>query len=64
VVIFAWSAVIFAQGDKLIPLILTAVTALAFGFSLYFLLKKEVALFFSPPETDGDQGSDPAPPAS
>jgi hypothetical protein len=64
-VIFGWSALVFGQADQLAPLLLTAVTAAAFGLSLYFLLKKEVALFFSPPETDGeqDQGQGPSPPA-
>ncbi len=60
-VIFGWSALIFAQTDKISPLMLTAVTAIAFGLSLYFLLKKEVAQFFSPPEKEqAEQGDDPA----
>jgi hypothetical protein len=45
-------AVAFAQGDKPGLFALTAFTALAFAFSLYFLLKKETARFFSPPEKD------------
>jgi hypothetical protein len=57
-VIFGWSALIFDQRDKISPLILTTVTALAFGISLYFLLKKEVALFFSPPEKEKEKETD------
>jgi len=58
VMIFAWSAVIFAQSDKVSPLILTAVAAVSFGLSLYYLLKKETAQFFSPPEKDKGPESD------
>ena len=46
-------AIAFAQGGKIDLFALTAFTAVAFAFSLYFLLKKETALFFSPPEKRG-----------
>lgn len=62
-VIFGWSALSFGQTDKISPLILTAVTAISFGVSLYFLLKREVAQFFSAAEPDKDQGESPPPPA-
>jgi hypothetical protein len=45
-------AIAFAQGGKIDLFVLTAFTAVAFAFSLYFLLKKETALFFSPPEKE------------
>jgi hypothetical protein len=45
-------AIAFAQGGKIDLFALTAFTAVAFAFSLYFLLKKETALFFSPPEKE------------
>ena len=51
-------AIAFAQGGKIDLFALTAFTALAFAFSLYFLLKKETAQFFSPPEEDNAQESD------
>jgi hypothetical protein len=51
-------AIAFAQGGKISLFALTAFTALAFAFSLYFLLKKETALFFSPPEKDNEPESD------
>ncbi len=51
-VIFGWAALVFAQDDKLIPLILTVVASAAFGLSLYFMLQKETGQFFAPPEKD------------
>jgi hypothetical protein len=64
VVMYSLFAIAFAKGGKLNLLVLTAVTAVSFGFSLYFLLQKEVALFFSPPEKSEDGGADESPPAS
>ncbi|MBI5579113.1 MAG: hypothetical protein HY895_08160 [Deltaproteobacteria bacterium] len=54
VVMYTLFAIAFAQGGKDNLLILTAVTAALFGFSLYCLLKKEASLFFSPPEKETD----------
>jgi hypothetical protein len=51
-------AIAFAQGGKISLFALTAFTALAFAFSLYFLLRKETAQFFSPPEKDKEPESD------
>ena len=48
-------AIAFAQGGKIGLFALTAFTMLAFAVSLYSLLKKETAQFFSPPEKDGEQ---------
>jgi hypothetical protein len=63
VVMYILFAVAFAQGGKVNLLILTAVTAVSFGFSLYYLLQKEVFLFFSPPEKSEDEGENESPPA-
>ncbi len=63
VVMYTLFAVAFAQGGKVNLLILTAVTAVSFGFSLYYLLQKEVFLFFSPPEKSEDEGENESPPA-
>ena len=49
-------AIAFAQGGKIGLFVLSAFTMLAFAVSLYFLLKKETAEFFSPPEDDAKQG--------
>jgi hypothetical protein len=51
-------AIAFAQGDKVGLFALTAFIAAAFAFSLYFLLKKETAQFFSPPEKEQDKTDD------
>jgi len=51
-------AIAFAQGGKVGLFALTAIIALAFAFSLYYLLKKETAEFFSPPEADEKRQSD------
>jgi hypothetical protein len=51
-------AIAFAQGGKIGLFALTAFTAVAFAFSLYFLLKKETALFFSPPEKEEEKAID------
>ncbi len=64
VVMYTWSAIVFALGGKQALLILTALTAASFGFSLYYLLQKEASLFFSPPEKSKDEGADESPPAS
>ena len=48
-------AIAFAQGGKIGLFALTAFTMLAFAVSLYSLLKKETAQFFSPPEKDEEQ---------
>lgn len=48
-------AIAFAQGGKIGLFALTAFTMLAFAVSLYSLLKKETAQFFSPPEKDEDR---------
>lgn len=50
-------AIAFAQGDKMGLFALTAFTAGAFALSLYSLLRKETAAFFSPPEADEKQKS-------
>lgn len=57
-VIFGWAALVFAQDDKLRPLILTAVAAASFGASLYYLLQKQTGQFFSPPDKDEAPGPD------
>lgn len=49
---YALFALAFARGNKPGLFALTTITALAFAFSLYSLLKKETAQFFSPPEKD------------
>jgi hypothetical protein len=54
----------FVKGGKENLLILTALTAASFGFSLYYLLQKETSLFFSPPEKSKDEGADESPPGS
>jgi hypothetical protein len=51
-------AIAFAQGGKIGLFALTASISVAFAFSLYSLLKKETAQFFSPPEKDEKQESD------
>jgi len=51
-------AIAFAQGGKISLFALTAFTSLAFAFSLYFLLRKETAQFFSPPDMDKQEESD------
>jgi hypothetical protein len=51
-------AIAFAQGGKISLFALTAFTSLAFAFSLYFLLRKETAQFFSPPDMDKEEESD------
>jgi len=51
-------AIAFAQGGKIDLFALTAFTAVAFAFSLYFLLRKETALFFSPPEKEEEKEID------
>jgi hypothetical protein len=51
-------AIAFAQGDKVGLFALTAFIAAAFAFSLYFLLKKETAQFFSAPEKEQDKTDD------
>jgi len=63
VVMYTLFAVAFAQGGKVNLLILTAVAAVSFGFSLYYLLQKEVFLFFSPPEKSENEGANDSPPA-
>jgi hypothetical protein len=45
-------AIVFAYVDQVGRFVLTAFIAVAFAFSLYFLLRKETAHFFSPPEKD------------
>jgi hypothetical protein len=45
-------AIAFAQGGKIALFALTAFISAAFAFSLYSLLKKETAQFFSPPEAE------------
>jgi hypothetical protein len=64
VVMYTLFAIAFAQGGKENLLILTALTAASFGFSLYYLLQKEASLFFSPPEKSKDEGANESPPAS
>jgi len=53
--IFAWTAFVYDQTDKLGLFGLTAFIAAAFAFSLYSLLKKDTARYFSPPEKDTQQ---------
>jgi hypothetical protein len=54
-------AIAFAQGGKTNLFILTALVAASFGLSLYYLLQKKTALFFSPPENDKEpEPDDPA----
>jgi hypothetical protein len=48
-------AIAFAQGGKIGLFALTALIAAVFAFSLYFLLKKETAQFFSPPEENKEE---------
>jgi hypothetical protein len=62
VVMYGLFAIAFAKGGKVNLLVLTAFTAVSFGVSLYYLLKKEVSLFFSPPEKSEDGGADESPP--
>lgn len=51
----------FAQGVKINLFFLTAFVAASFGLSLYYLLQKETAQFFSPPEKDKEpEPDDPA----
>jgi len=45
-------AIAFAQGGKIGLFALTAFISAAFAISLYSLLQKETAQFFSPPEKD------------
>jgi hypothetical protein len=59
--IYALSAIVFAQGGKIGLFALTALTALAFAFSLYYLLQKETAQFFSPPEKGKEQDASDSP---
>jgi len=58
VVMYTLFAIAFAQGGKINLLGLTASAAASFGFSLYFLLQKETAGFFSPPGKDKEQEAD------
>ena len=51
-------AIAFAQGGKVDLFILTAFAAVAFGFSLYYLLQKETLRFFAPPEENKEQQPD------
>jgi len=51
-------AIAFTQGGKINLFILTAFIAASFGLSLYYLLQKETAQFFSPPEKDKGPESD------
>ena len=54
-------AIAFAQGGKLYLFFLTALVAASFGISLYYLLQKETARYFSPPEEDREsEPDDPA----
>ena len=53
-------AIVFAYVDQVARFALTAFIAAAFAFSLYSLLQKETAQFFSPPEKDEKQESDDA----
>lgn len=61
VVMYALFSLAFAWGGKPGPFILTAGTAAAFGASLFMLLKKETAAFYSPPEEGSGAEGDPAP---
>lgn len=54
-------AVAFAQGGKVGLFALTAFTGLVFAFSLFSLLKKETARFFSPSERDSEERSRDSP---
>jgi hypothetical protein len=55
-------AIAFAQGGKIALFALTAFISAAFAFSLYSLLKKETAQFFSPPEAEKEgEAEDSAP---
>lgn len=51
-------AIALAQGGKTNLFILTALVAASFGLSLYYLLQKKTALFFSPPGNDKEPESD------
>lgn len=51
-------AIAFAQGEKINLFILTAFVAASFAVSLYFLLQKETARFFSPPEKEEEKEID------
>jgi hypothetical protein len=51
---YALFAVAFAQGGNVNLFTLTAFTAAAFAFSLYYLLQKETLRFFAPPEENKD----------
>jgi Ca2+/Na+ antiporter len=53
-------AIVFAYVDQVGRFALTAFIAAAFAFSLYSLLQKETAQFFSPPEKDKEQETDDA----
>jgi len=53
-------AIVFAYVDQVARFALTAFIAAAFAFSLYSLLQKETAQFFSPPEKNEKQESDDA----
>jgi hypothetical protein len=64
VVMYAVFALAFAQGGKTSLLALTAATAVAFGFSFYFLLKRETAALFSSPENEKRTDADTPPPGS
>ena len=48
-------AIAFTHGGKINLFILTAFIAASFGLSLYYLLQKETAQFFSPPEIEIEQ---------
>jgi hypothetical protein len=48
-------AIVFAYVDQAGRFALTAFIAAAFAFSLYFLLQKETAQYFSPPQKDEEQ---------
>jgi hypothetical protein len=58
VVMYTLFAIALAQGGKINLFGLTASAAISFGFSLYFLLQKETAWFFSPPEKDKEKEAD------
>jgi Na+/melibiose symporter-like transporter len=61
VVMYSLFTLAFVQGGKVNLMILTAATAAAFGFSFYFLIKKEAYSFFSPPEESQRSGADEPP---
>jgi hypothetical protein len=63
VVMYTLFTIAFVKGGKGNLLILTALTAASFGFSLYYLLQKETSLFFSPPEKNKEESADGSPPA-